>query len=79
MPATSENIKGCIDKHLFNCVPFCNFVIPILHKIIGIDNSLVNCIFEWIEEHIEKLTPDQIKARNSFLFTKVQYDCLKEN
>ena len=40
---------------------------------------MVDCIFEWIEEHIEKPTPNQIQARNSFLFAKVQYDRLKEN
>jgi len=79
MPETSENIKGCTDKPLFNYVPICNFVIPILHIIIGIVNSLVDCIFEWIEERIEKLSPNQIQARNSFIFAKVQYDCLKEN
>jgi len=79
IPATSENIKGCTDKLLFNSVPICNFAIPILHIIIGIGNSLVDCIFEWIEEHIKKLTPDQIQAWNSFLFAKVQYDRLKED
>jgi hypothetical protein len=78
MPAIPENIEGCTDKPLFNAIPICNFVIPILHVIIGIGNSLVDCIFEWIEEHIEKLTPDQIQARNSFLFAKVQYDHFKE-
>jgi hypothetical protein len=60
IPATSENIKGCTDKLLFNSVPICNFAIPILHIIIGIGNSLVDCIFEWIEGHIEKLTLNQI-------------------
>jgi hypothetical protein len=79
MPAIPENGKGCTDKPLFNAIPICNFVIPILHIIIGIGNSLVDCIFEWIEERIEKLTPDQIQAWNSFLFAKVQYDRLKEN
>jgi hypothetical protein len=53
MPEIPENIKGCKDKPLFNSVPICNFVIPILHIIIRIGNALVDCIFELIEECIE--------------------------
>jgi len=53
MTEIPEKIKGCMDKPLFNSVPICNFVIPILHIIIVIGNTLVDCIFEWIEERIE--------------------------
>ena len=79
MLPTPDNLKGCTDKPLFNAVPICNFVIPVLHIIIGIGNTLVDCIFEWIEERIEKLTPAEIEVRNSFLFAKVQYDRVKEH
>ena len=79
MLPTPDNLKGCTDKPLFNAVPICNFVIPVLHIIIGIENIFVDCIFEWIEEHIEKLTPAETEARNSYLFAKVQYDRVKEH
>jgi hypothetical protein len=70
MLPTPDNLKGCTDKPLFNAVPICNFVIPVLHIIIGIGNTLVDCIFEWIEERIEKLTPAEIEVRNSFFICK---------
>jgi len=74
-----ENIKGCTAKPLFDAVPVCNYILSILHIIIGIGNSLVDGLFEWVEERIEKLTDPEIQARNSVLFAEVQYERLKED
>jgi hypothetical protein len=78
MPETPETIMGCTDKPLFDAVPVCNYILSILHIIIGIGNSLVGSVFEWIEERVEKMTAEEIEARNSVLFAEVQHDRAKE-
>jgi len=63
-----QNIKGCTAEPLIDCIPIENFVLSILHIIIGIWNSLVECLFEWVEERIEVLPPNVVKARNRVLY-----------
>jgi len=49
-----------------------------LHIIIGIGNSLVDVLFDWVEWRIEKLTPAEITVRNSMMYAEVQLVQAKE-
>ena len=48
---TPANLKGCTSKPLFDAVPICHYIVPVLHLVIGIGNGLMDSMFEWIEEH----------------------------
>ncbi len=62
-----QNIKGCTEKPLIDSVPIANFILSILHIIIGVGNAFVDAFLEWIEERVEQLHPDEIAARNRCL------------
>jgi len=44
-----SNIMGCIKTPLIDAVPIENFILSVLHIIIGIGNTLVDAFYEWIE------------------------------
>jgi hypothetical protein len=64
---TPTNLKGCTEKPLFDAVPISNYTVPVLHLLIGIGNILVDSIFEWVEERVETLTPEEVVAWNNIL------------
>jgi hypothetical protein len=68
------NIKGCTEKPLFDTVPISNYVIPVLHIIIGIGNALVGSIFEWVEQRVEQLAEAEIISRNNILSAEINLD-----
>jgi len=49
MPETLQNLKGVTNRPLINATPVSNYILPILHNIIGRGNSLVDAFLEWIE------------------------------
>ncbi len=63
---------------LFDAVPINNYIVSVLHIIIGIGNSLVDVLFDWVEWRIEKLTPAEITVRNSMMYAEVQLVQAKE-
>jgi len=73
-----ETIFGCMHSPLFDAVPINNYIVSVLHIIIGIGNSLVDVLFDWVEWRIEKLTPAEVTVRNSMMYAEVQLVQAKE-
>jgi len=46
LASVPENLKGCTEEPLFDCVPVDNYIIPVLHLLIGIGNNLLNSLLE---------------------------------
>jgi hypothetical protein len=59
-------------------VPIENFILSILHIIIGVGNAFVDAFLEWIEERVEQLHPDEISARNRCLYAQIQFENAQE-
>jgi hypothetical protein len=74
-----QNIRGCTENPLFDAVPVSNYVLSVLHIIIGIGNSLIDGLFEWVEERVEQLTVNEMEARNSVLFAEVHHRRLNDD
>jgi len=74
-----QNIKGCTEKPLIDAVPVENFILSILHIVIGVGNTFVDAFLEWVEERIEQLHPDEVAARNKSLFAQIQFDNAKKD
>jgi hypothetical protein len=68
-----HDIKGITMRPLFDAIPINNYVLSVLHIIIGIGNSLVDFLFEWIESRVENLTNDEVAARNSVLCAMIKH------
>jgi hypothetical protein len=73
LPETPQNIRGVTELSLIEAVPIENFILSVLHILIGMGNSLVDCFLEWVEERVEKLLPVEVEARNRVLYATVQY------
>ncbi len=57
---------------LIDSVPIENFILSVLHIIIGMGNSLISSFLEWVEERVEKLLPNEVEARNRVLYATLQ-------
>ena len=67
-----ENLKGCTHMPLFDAVPIQNFILSILHIIIGVGNKFMFSFLEWVEERVEQLSEPEILRRNSIICAEVQ-------
>jgi hypothetical protein len=72
-----QDVRGVTMRPLFNAIPINNYVLSVLHIIIGIGNSLVDFMFECIESHVEQLTNDEVAARNSVLYAMIKHEDAK--
>ena len=74
MPETPRNLKGVTNRPLIDAIPVSNYILPILHIIIGMGNSLVDAFLEWIEERIEVLDVRQLQAQLTIMYATVLHD-----
>ncbi len=63
-----NDIKGVTLRPLFDAIPIRNYILIVLHIIIGVGNSLVDFMFEWIESRFEQPTNEEVATRNSTLY-----------
>lgn len=68
---TLANLKGCAMRPLIDAVAVENFILSILHILIGMGAVLIESFLEWIEERVEKLTLAEVEAQNRELFKRL--------
>jgi hypothetical protein len=73
-----ENIKGCTELPLFDSVAVENYIVPVLHLLIGVGNSLLESLLEWVLERIEKLTHHEVVHRNAVIYAEARYQKFKK-
>jgi hypothetical protein len=50
----------------------------VLNIVIGVGNTLVENILEWVEERIEQIYREERESRNSIIYAQVQaHECKK--
>jgi hypothetical protein len=69
---------GCVKRPLIDAVPIDNFILSVLHIIIGIGNTLLDDFYEWIEWRVEKLTQQEVAHRNTVVYAELQVHQEKE-
>jgi hypothetical protein len=69
-----EYLRGCTKVPLFDSVPIENYIVPVLHILIGVGNSLVNAVFEFVDERIERLPEQLVVARNNINTAEIKLD-----
>jgi hypothetical protein len=74
LPEDPEHLRGCTKMPLFDSVPIKNYIVPVLHILIGARNSLVNALFEFMDERIERLPEELIVARNNIITAEINLD-----
>ncbi len=65
MPEEPEHLRGCPKLPLFDSVPIENYIVPVLHILIGVGSTLVNAVFEFADEHIERLPEQLVIVQNN--------------
>jgi hypothetical protein len=54
-----------------------NFIVCVLHILIGVGNALLESFLDWIEERVEMITQPEIAMRNEVIFAEVHYSRLR--
>ena len=68
---TSVGIRG---YPLLTCIPLHRYLPPLLHILLGLGNDIYSKFKEWIDERIEKLSPEELEARNMTLLAEIKLD-----
>jgi hypothetical protein len=71
---TPQNLKGVTDSSLIDVDPVENFILCVLHIIVGMGNALVEAFLEWVEERVELLQQAEIEASNRVIFASIQFE-----
>jgi hypothetical protein len=74
-----ENIRGCTKDPLFDAVPVENYIVSVLHILIGVGNTLLESLLEWIEERIEAVSMPEIIARNEVIFAEAHFNRIQND
>ncbi len=75
-PHTPGDIKGCTERPLFDSVPVENYILSLLHIIIGMGNTLVDSFLAWIDQWVEKLEQTEIDARKNTILEMLKLENL---
>jgi hypothetical protein len=79
IPNDAETIKGCTEPPLFNAVPVENYIVPVLHLLIGVGNNLLESLLEWVSERVEKLTHREVVHRNAIIYLEARNQKFKKD
>ncbi len=63
---------------MFDAVPVENCIVSVLHILIGVGNTLLESLLEWIEERIEAISMPEIIARNEVIFAEAHFNRIVE-
>ncbi len=74
-----SDIKGVTKRPLFDAVPIQNYIVSVLHIIIGMGDTMTDGIIEWLESRVEKLQKAEIEARNKIINATIQLEEDKKN
>jgi len=64
---------------LFDAVPVENYIVSVLHILIGVGNTLLESLLEWIEERIEAVSMPEIIARNEVIFAEAHFNRIQND
>jgi hypothetical protein len=49
-------------------------IVPILHLLLGLGNDILDPVWEWVDVRAEKLTLEEVKARQVTMLTELTLD-----
>jgi len=78
MEEKPSTVMGCVKRPLIDLFPIENFIMSILHIIIGVGNSLLDVFYEWIEWRVKKLTQQEVVHRNTVVYMEIKANQEKE-
>jgi hypothetical protein len=62
--------KGIVSKHIWSFIEPQNYIFPQLHFEIGVVNLVLDNFYEFIEDQVEFLTPEEKVAQNNVIITE---------
>jgi hypothetical protein len=70
----NQVISKVTKQPLFDAVPVQNYIVSVLHIIIGMGNTMTDGIIEWLESRVEKLQKAEIEAHNRIIHATIQLE-----
>jgi hypothetical protein len=75
---TAKEKRGIVLKHIWSFIePRC-YIFPQLHFKIGVINMVLDNFYEFIEDQVEILTPEEKVARSNIIITESALEEVKE-
>ncbi len=75
---TPKEKMGIVSKHIWCFIEPRNYIFPQLHFKIGIVNMVLDNFYEFIEDQVEILTPEEKVARNNVIIMEAALKEAKE-
>ena len=69
-------IEGCKERPWWQMIPISNYLVPLLHTLIGIGNDILDNFRDIVNEDIECLDKKEIAARRAMSATELRVDKL---
>ena len=74
----ARDIKGVVDSPIWDFIEPSNFMFRQLHIEIGLMNNVLDNIYDFVAEQVEKATPEQKVAQNKVIMAEVAWTRSKE-
>ena len=73
-----QQVKGCTDEPLFDALEPWDWIIPILHIMMGLMNNPFTLLLQLVEERYERVGPEERASRKDYYKSLNTYDDSKE-
>jgi len=69
-----SGLVGQKEEPLWTFIPVQNYLVPLLHLLLGLGNNLLDNYFSWLDYRIENRTPEEVEACNMALLAAIAVD-----
>jgi hypothetical protein len=66
--------SGIREIPYWNFIPVTRVIVPILHLLLGLENVILDSFWEWIDVRAEKLTLEEVEARQMTMLAELTLD-----
>ena len=66
--------SGIREIPYWNFIPVTCVIVPILHLLLGLGNDILDSFWEWVDVHAEKLTLEEVEARQMTMLAELILD-----
>ena len=75
---TGPVCKGVVKNPIFDAIPIDRWLPPALHIMMGLENQLIDAVFNYIDNRHEFISPEEATAREAYWKEIIKYEDLQQ-